>query len=158
MVLSRFSDVLRKPNSWVRMKVCSFKGFQVVVLTRNEHCPPHVHVGANDWEARFQFSFLHNGVRLWDVCPAKNRPTLALLEGVRKALGRPANLRRAREIWWATAKTVCLVNQRWDTDICDVVQDARFGAKLIRAAWFDAEGYRTFVQCEGQGNTWEIQL
>jgi hypothetical protein len=79
------------------MKICVFKSFQVVVLTRNEHCPSHVHVGASDWEARFQFSFLHNGVRLWDVIPAKNRPTAALLEGIRQVVMRSANLRRARE-------------------------------------------------------------
>src|SRR5262245_29390080 len=95
--------VPRKPNSWVNMQVCTFKGLRVVVLTRNEHCPPHVHIGASDWDARFQFSFLHNGVRLWDVNPAKNCPTVALLEDIRKTVMRSVNLRRARSIWWATA-------------------------------------------------------
>ena len=46
------------------MKVCSHKGLVIAVLTRNEHCPPHVHVGAARWDARFLFSFWHNGVRL----------------------------------------------------------------------------------------------
>jgi hypothetical protein len=55
------------------MKVCTHQGLQMAVLTRNEHCPPHVHVGSVDWEARFEFSFWHNGVRLWDVVPVKNK-------------------------------------------------------------------------------------
>jgi hypothetical protein len=140
------------------MKVCTFKRFRVVVLTRNEHCPPHVHVGANDWEARFQISFLHNGVRLWDVNPGKNRPAVALLEGIRKTIMRSANLRRAREIWWATAKTVCLVNQRWDIVAGDLAMGGGSETKIIRAAWFDPENYRTIVQCGGPDQTWEIKL
>lgn len=46
------------------MKVCSHKGLVIAVLTRNVHCPPHVHVGTTKWNARFLFSFWHDGVRL----------------------------------------------------------------------------------------------
>ena len=42
------------------MKVCSHKGLLIAVLTRNEHCPPHVHVGSANWDARFLFSFWHS--------------------------------------------------------------------------------------------------
>lgn len=72
----------------------------MAVLTRNEHCPPHVHVGSPQWEARFEFSFWHNGVRLWDVVPLQEQPNVALLEGLRLALKHPPHLRRARECWW----------------------------------------------------------
>jgi len=75
------------------MKICTYHGLIIAVLTRNEHCPPHVHVGAADWEARFEFSFWHNGVRLWDVIPAQNQPTIAVLEGLRQALKNPQHLR-----------------------------------------------------------------
>jgi hypothetical protein len=61
------------------MKVCSHKGLVIAVLTRNEHCPPHVHVGTTKWNARILFSFRYNDVRLW-VTPARNEPNVAVLE------------------------------------------------------------------------------
>lgn len=73
------------------MKVCEHRGLVVAVLTRNEHCPPHVHVGTDDWDARFEFSFWHDGVRLWDVLPAQNMPSVALLQELRQALKQAAN-------------------------------------------------------------------
>jgi len=82
------------------MKVCTHKGLVIAVLTRNEHCPPHVHVGAAEWDARFLFSFWHNGVRLWDVIPVQNEPGVIVLEALRQTLKQPAHLRRARELWW----------------------------------------------------------
>ncbi len=51
------------------MKVFVYKGYAVVVMLRDEHCPPHVHVDGGRWSARFRFSFWHNGVELWDVVP-----------------------------------------------------------------------------------------
>jgi hypothetical protein len=81
------------------MRVCSHKGLVIAVLARNEHCPPHVHVGTAQWDARFLFSFWHNGVRLWDVTPAQNEPNVAVLEELRHVLKQPAHLRRARECW-----------------------------------------------------------
>ena len=73
------------------MKVCEHRGLVVAVLTRNEHCPPHVHEGTDDWDARFEFSFWHDGVRLWDVLPAQNMPSVALLQELRQALKQAAN-------------------------------------------------------------------
>jgi hypothetical protein len=75
------------------MKVCSHKGLVIAVLTRNEYCPPHVHVGTAQWDARFLFSFWHNDVRLWDVTPAQNEPNTAVLEELRQALKQPVHLR-----------------------------------------------------------------
>ncbi|WP_426690152.1 hypothetical protein [Rhodanobacter ginsengiterrae] len=103
------------------MQVCQYKGLVLAVLTRNEHCPPHVHVGSNDWDARFEFSFWHNGVRLWDVSPARNRPAEATLEALRKMLKQPVHLRKARELWWKTRQTICLENQQWDPKASEVV-------------------------------------
>lgn len=91
------------------MKVCTHRGLLMAVLTRNEHCPPHVHVGSSDWEARLEFSFWHNGVRLMDVVPSHRQPTVAVLEGLRQALKTPTHLRRARLCWWQAMQSVCLV-------------------------------------------------
>jgi len=117
----------------------------MAVLTRNEHCPPHVHVGSADWEARLEFSFWHNGVRLWDVAPVKNQPSVTVLEGLRQALKKPQHLRRARVCWWQSFQAVCLVNQMWDVQAQEVVapQDKRPGAVLIQTAVFDALRYQT---------------
>jgi len=131
----------------------------MAVLTRNEHCPPHVHVGSADWEARFEFSFWHNGVRLLDVVPVKNQPSVAVLEGLRQDLKKPQHLRRARTCWWQSLQAVCLVNQMWDAQAQEVVspQDKRPGAVLIQTAAFDALSYQTVLQLKGRSPV-EIQL
>ena len=132
----------------------------MAVLTRNEHCPPHVHVGSTDWEARFEFSFWHNGVRLWDVVPVKNRPSITVLEGLRQALKKPQHLRLARSCWWQSFQAVCLVNQMWDVQTQEVVspQEKRQGASLIHTAVFDALRYQTVLQLKGAKSPVEIQL
>lgn len=142
------------------MKVCEYKGLVIAVLTRNEHCPPHVHVGTDKWEARFEFSFWHNGVLLWDVVPVKNRPKAELLEGVRQALKQPVHLQRAREIWWNSTQSVCLVNQLWDMDEEEVVstKGGRRNTCRIDAAQFNVAENKTILQLAGQSSPLEIEL
>jgi hypothetical protein len=142
------------------MKVCTHQGSLMAVLTRNEHCPPHVHVGSADWEVRFEFSFWHNGVRLWDVVPVKNQPSVAVLEGFRQALKKPQHLRQARACWWQSFQAVCLVNQMWDAKAQEVPspKDKSTGALLIQTAVFDAQRYRTILQLKGAISPVEIQL
>ena len=95
------------------MRVCVCRGLVMAVLTRNEHCPPHAHVGTDRWDARFEFSFWHNGVRLWDVLAAQNMPSASLLEELRQVLKQGVNLQRARRLWWSSRQTLCLDNQQW---------------------------------------------
>ncbi len=142
------------------MKVCSHKGLVIAVLTRNEHCPPHVHAGSIKWDARFLFSFWHNGVLLWDVTPMRNEPNALVLEGLRLVLKQPANLRRARALWWASRQTLCLENQLWDMAAEEVVspKDRRPAALPIRSARFDAQGNRTILQFAGRTGPLEIEL
>ena len=142
------------------MKVCVYRGLLVAVLTRNEHCPPHVHVGSANWQARFEFSFWHDGARLMDVVPMHRQPTVAVLEGLRLALKTPAHLRRARLCWWQSVQSVCLVNQAWDEPAREVVspQDKRLGARVIQAAVFNAERYQTILQLKGVSIPVEIEL
>jgi hypothetical protein len=142
------------------MKVCTHKGLDIAVLTRNEHCPPHVHVGTAKWDARFQFSFWHNGVWLWDVTPSQNEPKAAVLEELRQALKQPKHLRRARELWWSSRQTICLDNQQWDATAEEVIspKERRAGALDIVSAHFDAQRYRTILQLAGQSSPLEIEL
>jgi hypothetical protein len=122
------------------------------VLTRNEHCPPHAHVGAADWDARFEFSFWHNSVRLWDVLPAQNAPTAQLLEELRQALKQRAHLKRARQLWWASRQTLCLDHQQWDT-ATEVVVSPR----LKRPGALDMQG--TLIQQEtGPFCSWPVRI
>lgn len=142
------------------MKVCTHQGLLIAVLTRNEHCPPHVHVGSAQWEARFEFSFWHNGVRLWDVVPLQDQPKVAVLEGLRQTLRQPPHLRRARECWWQGMQALCLVNQVWDEQEQQVAspQDRRPGGRVIESAAFDAQRYRTILQLKGLNSPVEIEL
>ena len=152
--------LLEKPNSWVNMKVCEHRGLVIAVLTRNEHCPPHVHVGTDKWNARFEFSFWHQGVRLWDVVPLQSQPTATLLEELRQVIKQPGNLRKARVIWWNVLHSVCLVNQLWDSKTEEVISPKTFslGARAIQAACFDEQGYKTILQLAGQNKPLEIEL
>lgn len=142
------------------MKVCVHAGLVIAVLTRNEHCPPHVHVGTAKWDARFLFSFWQNGVRLWDVTPNQNEPNAAVLEGLRLALRQPQHLRRARELWWNSRQTICLDNQQWDVKAEQVVspKERRANALDIVTARFDLQSNRTILQLAGQASPLEIEL
>lgn len=132
----------------------------MAVLTRNEHCPPHVHVGSPQWDARFEFSFWHNGVRLWDVVPLQEKPNFALLESLRQALKHPPHLRRARECWWHSMQALCLVNQVWNEQTQEVAspQERRPAAGVIQSAVFDVQRYRTILQVKGASSPVEIEL
>lgn len=142
------------------MQVCKYNGLVLAVLTRNEHCPPHVHVGPAEWNARFKFSFWHNSVCLWDVVPVQNRPAEALLEALRQTLMEPAHLRKAREWWWQALQTVCLENKQWDPKVGEVVspKTRRPGALDIQSARFDATNYQAVLQLAETSEPVEIDL
>lgn len=142
------------------MKVCVHRGLVIAVLTRNEHCPPHVHAGTDQWDARFEFSFWHAGVRLWDVLPAQAIPSASLLEELRQVLKQSANLKRARELWWSSRQTLCLNNQQWDAAAQEVVspRSKRPNALDIQSGHFDGSKNRTFLKLAGQALPLEIQL
>jgi len=142
------------------MKVCSYKGLSVVIMLRDEHCPPHAHVDAGTWSARFRFSFWHNGVELWDVVPLSRRPPLALLEGLRQALRLSTHLQRARLIWWRKLQTVCLDNQWWDWDANEVVTMKGTGSSTYRvcSACYEPVSNSTLLFLMGAQESVEIEL
>lgn len=126
------------------MKVCTHRGHDVVVLTRNEHCPPHVHSGSAQWEARLRFSFWEDGIDLLDVVPDRNRPSAAWLSELQRVLFLPENLKRTRVLWWRSRQTVYLDNQWWDTRLHQVVEakTKRAGRQRIWRATFDESSTR----------------
>lgn len=142
------------------MKVCTHRGLLIAVLTRNEHCPPHVHVGTGDWNARFEFSFWHNGVRLWDVMPIQESPSAGLLEEIRQAIRTAENLHRARKLWWQSRQTLCLDNLLWDTAAQAMVtpKGARPGTVQIVSGRFDGVRNMTVLHLANAPLPLEIQL
>jgi hypothetical protein len=142
------------------MKVCAHRGLVIAILTRNEHCPPHVHVGTAQWEARFEFSFWHNSVSLWDVVPAKNTPTVTLLEELRQVIKQVPNLKQARALWWMSRQTLCLENQMWDLEQHEAVSPKvrRAQALPIQSAHFDTVLNKTVLILTGQKQPLEISL
>ncbi|MGU3308427.1 DUF4160 domain-containing protein [Pseudomonas sp. M5A4_2d] len=142
------------------MKVGAYKGYVIAVFLRDEHCPPHVHVRGEAWDARFRFSFQDGGVALWDVNPERCRPAGAILEGIRQALMQPHYLARARRIWWQKLQTVCLENHSWDWDADELVPGLviRRGVYVIANARHDVVGQRTILNLVRAPGCVEIDL
>jgi hypothetical protein len=132
------------------MKICRYKGLDIVVMTRDEHCPPHVHVGTDKWRARFEFSSTDRHVHLLDVVPVKQLPAIKLLESLRLTLGQAANLRRARAVWWKSMQSTCLENQGWAA--------AGTLVYITESATFDAALNRTTLKLKWSSDLMEIYL
>jgi hypothetical protein len=142
------------------MQVCMHSGILLAVLTRNEHCPPHVHVGTDRWEGRFEFSFWHNSVTLLDVVPTKNIPNVTMLEEIRLTLKTPRNLKKARSVWWLSMRSTCLENQKWDVEKGEVVftKSKRIKSIVIESSRFDPIVYKTEIFLAGCDEPLEITL
>ncbi|MGE1176354.1 DUF4160 domain-containing protein [Pseudomonas sp. BW7P1] len=142
------------------MKVCSYKGLSVVIMLRDEHCPPHAHVDSGAWSARFKFSFWHNGVELWDVVPLSRRPPIVVLEGLRQSLRETDHLRRARRIWWTRLQTACLDHQWWDGDSNEVavMREVTGATFRIGSAYYEPEENKTLLALVGAREGVEIEL
>ena len=84
----------------------------VELRTRDEHCPPHVHVEneAARWEARLAFSFVGDLIRLVDVDPIEAAPGMRAIDRIKSAI--IDNLAKCRAEWWMKVGTCCLDN-RW---------------------------------------------
>ena len=141
------------------MIVCKHNGLRVAVLTRDEHCPPHVHVDGMSWNARFVFSFWNNGVSLWDVTPAKNQPNARQLEELRKSLKETETLKKMRIIWWECHQTTCLENKRWDMKLNKVsdLKNDKSDIYFIESAIFYSTTYTTKIKLKNH-ETLEIEL
>jgi hypothetical protein len=87
-------------------------GLHVELRTRDEHCPPHLHVENEEvpWEARLAFSFVSDVVRLMDIDPIEDAPGTRTIDRIKAAIA--ANLPKCRAEWWAKVGTCCIDN-RW---------------------------------------------
>lgn len=142
------------------MKLFRYKGLSLVIMLRDEHCPPHVHVDAGSWSARFKFSFWHNGVELWDVMPHSSRPPAAVLEDLRHVLKQTVHLRCARVVWWSKLHTVCLDHQLWDWLTHEVVVMKKIASTtwMIASASYEPETNKTLLALMGESEGVEIKL
>jgi hypothetical protein len=134
-------------------------GLFVELWTRDEHCPPHIHVEneAVPWEARLEFSFLTNAVRLMDIDPIAGAPTARTIDRIKAAIA--ANLSRCRSEWWTRIGTCCLDN-RW----VRIAHDGRIallagretGAAQIAAVAYDPETEQVTLRTRA-GDEWTLK-
>ncbi len=117
-------------------------GLYVELWTRDEHCPPHVHVEneAVPWEARLAFSFISDVVVLMDVDPVEDAPTTRIIDRIRAAIVN--NLPKCRAEWWRRIGTCCRDN-RWISvsqgGTLTVLAKRAARAKQIRGAVYEPE-------------------
>ena len=151
-------------QSGLSMKVCQHNGLSVVLLTgKQEHCPPHVHVKHEKWDATFKFSFLHDAVESWALDTKKVVPSKALLEAIRQTIEEPANVQACRKAWWDTHGArlkLCLTNRYWDPIKEDEVdgKNATQGMPQILSASYDPIKQVTKLTFGGGTTPVEIQL
>lgn len=89
-------------------------GYQIVVMFRDEHCPPHVHVDGKDWSMRIKFSFWNNDTEFWDTTPSRAKPNLRVIRMLCRELEKTNNLCKARQEWMKAVKQTCMDNGYWD--------------------------------------------
>ncbi|WP_186205873.1 DUF4160 domain-containing protein [Burkholderia gladioli] len=133
------------------MKVADYNGRRIAVLTRDEHCPPHVHVDGGTWSARFEFAFWHNGVHFMDVYPANTTISSTELKAITKIIQR--NLRRARRFWWKMGQDICLTNKYWSHPAVRVVRPGPFATGLVRIAGGTYDGSRGLTTLQFDDST-----
>ena len=92
------------------MAIVAVGNIEVVVRTRNEHCPPHVHADCaqEGWDARFKFSYLDDEISFWDIRAKRKVPTIYALNQVGTAIYE--KLADIRIRWWEVKGTACLDN------------------------------------------------
>lgn len=93
-------------------------------------------------------------------CPPKISHRWLFWSAYGRPIKSPAHLRRARECWWQSQLTMCLVNQAWDDQANEVVAPrlGRSDARVIQTAVFDAQRHRTILQLEGVDVPVETEL
>lgn len=128
-------------------------GLYVELRTRDEHCPPHLHVENEEvpWEARLAFSFISDAVRLMDVDPMENAPSTRTIDRIKAAFVN--NLPKCRAEWWAKVGTCCLDN-RWtrlsQDGILIVLTKREAGATQIGRTIYDPQaGQVTLTMKDG---------
>ncbi len=85
---------------------------KVFLKTRDEHCPPHVHIGhrGEGWEAKIGFSYVDDTVSVMEIYPSRGRPTLATMNAAMAEI--VANLTDCRSKWLKVVPDLDL-NNKW---------------------------------------------
>jgi len=134
-------------------------GLHVELRTRDEHCPPHVHVENEEvpWEARLAFSFVSDVIRLMDVDPIGDAPSTRAIDRIKVAIS--DNLPTCRAEWWMKVGTCCLDN-RWvrvsrDETLTVLTRREPGAAQLARATYEPRTGQLNLTMKDGTNLTME---
>lgn len=84
---------------------------KVVMRTRDEHCPAHVHAmnSSKKWEIKVFFAYADNDPDHLRVEILKGAPLLKQVNDIIDAV--KAHLDRCRQSWWTFVSDICLINQ-----------------------------------------------
>lgn len=91
-------------------KVTSFKGIDIVIRTRDEHCEPHVHAFhiGQGWELRVFFSYVSDEIIEIELLHGKSPKQAVVQEIMNKVID---HLDGARELFWEAVGDTCLNNK-----------------------------------------------
>lgn len=91
-------------------KIARYRGIEIVVRTRDEHCEPHVHVYhlGQDWELRVFFSYVSDQIMDIELLHG-HTPKQGVVQAIMDKV--IDHLDKARELFWQAVGTVCLENQ-----------------------------------------------
>ncbi|MBF0306116.1 MAG: hypothetical protein HQL41_10770 [Alphaproteobacteria bacterium] len=136
---------IENPSPWdyLGMKLFDVLGgaAKAVLRSRDEHCPPHVHVGhkGEGWEAKIRFSYVDDSVSLMEVYPMRGRPSVATINAVMAEVR--ADLAICRSAWSAVVGDLDLVNRWFDVPAqgkVALLARRTKEAKRVRSASYDA--------------------
>lgn len=116
---------------------------KVFLRTRDEHCPPHVHIGhkGEGWEARIQFSYVDDVVSVMEIYPARGKPGIATLNAVLAEIQAALAICRCK---WLMVVPDMDLNNKW-VQITGANRKGKLltrkakGAVQVRTASYDAE-------------------
>ncbi len=125
------------------MAIVTIGNVDVVVMTRDEHCPPHVHADCSPegWSARYKFFYTSDDLEFWDFKPdnPKRAPSKSRLDEIGMAIF--PHLSKVRKRWWEVLGRVCLDNQYviQTADGIEVIYDKRRrkGVPQVQSATYD---------------------
>jgi hypothetical protein len=128
----------------------TFKGIDIVVRTRDEHCEPHVHAfhDGEGWELRIYFSFVTPRIIEVDVYHGVAPKQKIVQECMNKVTD---NLDKARKLFWEAVKTVCLDN-KFVVVVNGEVQPSNSsvpGALRVKTASYNVAQKAIFISAQG---------
>lgn len=130
-------------SSTKKKGIADFKGIKIRVLTRDEHCDPHVHAfhEAAGWEVKIFFSFA--SVKIGPVEPEAGKfPSSSVVQECMNSV--TDKLDECRRQFWDAVKKVCFENQFVSVDSKGILREAEAGSpgalKVSRAEYIASTG------------------